>query len=164
VNVARRLAVLAIGALLATVACGAPPSKTSPPPASIDATGEPPLPQPPIAVLTFAGGEPVAGDLGTYTYRGTGSEAPWLAGEPVAVPPTGALAQVFLSEPLPIASWWARVAPTGRQPRLGEPREIGTGAGPIAFELPTGAWTLELSVQFGDGIGDATYFWELGQD
>jgi hypothetical protein len=105
----------------------------------------------------------VAGDLGTYIYRGAGSDSPWLPGEPVAVPASGAIAEVFLSEALPIASWTARVAPTGQEPKIGEPREIAAGEGPIAFELPTGRWTLALAIQFGDGIGEATYFWELGQ-
>jgi hypothetical protein len=136
---------------------------TSPPAGSPDATGEPGPPQPPIAVLTFPGGQPVAGDLGTYIYRGAGSDSPWLPGEPVAIPPTGALAEVFLSEPVPIASWSARVAPPGQEPRIGEARQIGTGEGPIAFELPTGAWTLAVTVQFGDGIGEATWFWALSQ-
>jgi hypothetical protein len=105
----------------------------------------------------------VAGDLGTYIYRGAGSDSPWLPGAPVAVPPTGALAEVFLSEPLPIASWSARVVPAGRPPGLGEPREIGAGEDRVVFELPTGTWNLQVTIQFGDGIGEATYFWELGQ-
>jgi hypothetical protein len=33
----------------------------------------------------------------------------------------------------------------------------------MIFELPSGGWTLQLSVQFGDGIGEATYYWQLGQ-
>jgi hypothetical protein len=152
---------LLLGALLAITACGAPP-----PPATTEASpaSTEPIPQqPPVAVLSFPGGQPTAGDLGTYIYRGAGSDAPWLPGEPLAVPPTGALAEVFLSEPLRVTSWRARVAPAGRAPGIGEEREIATGEGPIVFELPSGAWTLQLSVQFGDGIGEATWYWQLGQ-
>jgi hypothetical protein len=171
VKVGDRVLPLLLGALLATVACGAPPPVSpepppvspEPPPTSPTPTGEPLPPQPPVAVLNFPGGQPTAGDLGTYSYRGAGSDAPWLPGERVAVPPAGALAQVVLSEPLRVTSWWARVAPAGRAPGIGEEREIATGEGPIVFELPTGAWTLQLSVQFGDGIGEATWYWQLGQ-
>jgi len=151
-----------LGALLAITACGAPPPPVTPEP-SHTARGEPPPTKPPVAVLSFPGGQPTAGALGTYIYRGAGSDAPWLPGEPMAVPPAGALGQVFLSEPLKVASWRARVAPAGRAPGIGEEREIATGEGPIAFELPTGTWTLQLSVQFGDGIGEATWYWRLGQ-
>lgn len=158
----RRALPLLLGALLAITACGAPPPPVTPV-ASPTSTGDPIPQQPPVAVLNFPGGQPTAGDLGTYIYRGAGSDAPWLPGERVAVPPAGALGQVFLSEAIRVASWRARVAPAGRAPGIGEEREIATGEGPIVFELPTGAWTLQLSVQFGDGIGEATYYWQLGQ-
>jgi hypothetical protein len=153
---------LLLGALLAITACGAPPPPVTPEP-SPASKGEPIPQQPPVAVLSFPGGQPTAGDLGTYIYRGAGSDAPWLPGEPLAVPPAGALAQVFLSEPLRVTSWRARVAPAGHTPGIGEEREIAMGEGPIVFELPSGAWTLQLSVQFGDGIGEATWYWQLGQ-
>lgn len=162
VRIAVRLPLVLLGALLATAACGAPQ-----PPVTLDPsptpTGDLLPPQPPIAVLTYPGGQPTAGDLGSYAFRGVGSDSPWLPGEPIAVPPAGALGEVFLSEPLRVASWWARVAPAGRAPKPGELREIGAGDRPIAFELPAGGWTLQLSVQFGDGIGDATWYWLLGQ-
>lgn len=154
---------LLLGALLAITACGAPPPPPVTPEPSPTSSGESVTPQPPAAVLNFPGGQPTVGDLGTYVYRGAGSAAPWLPGEPVAVPPAGALCQVFLSEPLRVTSWRARVAPAGRAPGIGQEREIATGEGPMIFELPTGAWTLQLSVQFGDGIGEATWYWQLGQ-
>jgi len=161
-----RVLPLALGALLAISACGAPAPPATPP-ATAEATpiptDEPFPPQPPVAVLTLPGGQPTAGDLGTYIYRGAGSDAPWLPGEPIAVPPTGAIGTVFLSEPLRVTQWWARVAPAGRAPRIGEAREIATGDGAVSFELPTGAWTLEVSLQFGDGVGSAAYYWQLGQ-
>lgn len=160
--IGRRLVPLALGALLATSACGAPAPPTTPEP-SPTPTGELVPPQPPVAVLSFPGGQPTAGDLGTYVYRGAGSDSPWLPGEPIAVPAAGALGEVFLSEPLRVTTWWARVAPAGRAPRPGEAREIATGDGAIAFELPTGTWTVEVSVQFAEGIGSATYYWQLGQ-
>ncbi|MDQ2964359.1 MAG: hypothetical protein M3R57_00700 [Chloroflexota bacterium] len=167
-KLAGRLSLLALGALLATVACGAPipPTPPIPPPlpdVSTTPSGEQLPSEPPTAVLNFPGGQPTAGDLGTYVYRGTGSDAPWLPGEPVAVPPAGALAQVFLSEPLRVASWSVWLALAGRKPGPGEPRQIGAGEGPITFELPSGTWTLQLQVEFGDGIGIATYYWLLGQ-
>lgn len=163
-KLARRLPLLALGALLAIVACGAPTPPPTPEPSTSPTTSdEQPLPQPPTAVLNFPGGQPTAADLGTYVYRGTGSDAPWLPGEPIAVPPTGAIGQVFLSEPVRVASWSAWLALTGRKPGPGEPRQIGAGEGPIMFELPSGTWTLQLRVEFADGIGGATYYWQLSQ-
>lgn len=153
--------VVFLGALLAIAACGAPPPVT-PEPATTP-SGEPVAAQPPRAVLAFPGGRPTAGELGTYIYRGAGSDSPWLPGEPVTVPAAGTLGEVFLSEQVPVTGWQARVAPAGQVPRIGEGREIASGEGPMIFELPTGAWTLQLSVQFGDGIGDATWYWLLGQ-
>lgn len=158
-----RLIPLLLGALLATVACGAPPPPPPTPEPPSGPTDEPLPQQPPVAVLTFRGGQPTAGDLGTYIYRGAGSDSPWLPGELVAVPPAGALGQVFLSEPLTVTSWRVRVVPVGQVPEIGEGREIASGEGRIAFELPTGSWTLQLSVQFGDGAGEATWYWQLGQ-
>jgi hypothetical protein len=162
-KLAGRLPLLALGALLAIVACGAPPPPPVTPEPSPTPSDEALPPQPPTAVLTFPGGQPTAGDLGTYVYRGAGSDAPWLPGEPLAVPPTGALGQVFLSEALRVTSWSARLGLAGREPRPGELREIGAGEGPIIFELPSGAWTLQVEVSFGDGIGGAAYYWLLGQ-
>ena len=165
-RLADRLPLLVLGALLATVACGAPQPPVTPvptPTAEAAPPNEPIGPQPPIAVLSFPGGQPTAGDLGTYVYRGTGSDSPWLPGEPVAVPPVGALGEVFLSESLLVTAWSARVSPAGRPPGAGDLREIASGHGRIVFELPTGAWTLQLSAQFGNEIGDATYYWQLGQ-
>jgi hypothetical protein len=154
---------LLVGALLAVTACGAPPPPPLTPEPSPTSTGDPVAAQPPVAVLTYPGGQPTAGDLGTYIYRGAGSDSPWLPGEPVTVPAVGALGEVFLSEPLTVTDWQARVAPAGRVPRIGEGSQIAAGEGSMAFELPTGAWTLQLSVRFGDGIGEATWYWQLGQ-
>jgi hypothetical protein len=153
--------VVFLGALLAIAACGAPPPVTPEPFPTL--VGDPVAAQPPTAVLTFPGGQPTAGDLGTYIYRGAGSDSPWLPGEPIAVPPTGAVGQVFLSEPLTVASWQVWAFPAGQVPGIGQERQIAAGEGPIVFDLPSGAWTLQLSVQFGDGIGDATWYWLLGQ-
>jgi hypothetical protein len=153
--------VVFLGALLAVVACGAPPPPTPEPSPTV--AGEPVAAQPPLAVLNFPGGEPTAGDLGTYIYRGAGSDSPWLPGEPMVVPAAGALGEIFLSEPLTVTAWRARVAPAGQVPRIGEGRQIAAGEGRMVFELPSGAWTLQLSVQFGDGIGEAMYYWQLGQ-
>ena len=60
---------------------GRPPS---PRPAATPA--RPRLPErPPDATLAADGGDGVAGQLGSYTWRGAGSDSPWLPGTPIAV-------------------------------------------------------------------------------
>jgi hypothetical protein len=67
----------------------ATPGGSSPPPAP--ATAAAPSPSlagrdaPPDAVLAAEGGDPVTGQLGTYVWLQTGSDAPWLPGAPLTV-------------------------------------------------------------------------------
>lgn len=148
------------------VACGptiTPPNTTSSAP---PATPIPPSPSlagrdaPPDAVLAAEGGDPVTGQLGTYVWFGTGSDAPWLAGAPLTVGNGEPLRLSVVPDGL-IASWEVRDLPAG----AGDPEEaraITKGTGSPAFDAPgPGTWTVEVNVVFAGGAGQASYFWRL---
>jgi hypothetical protein len=159
---------LLVGILLIAAGCAAPgisptaaPPTSSPPP-SPSASASPaatPGAQPPNALLSVAGGAPVAGALGTYTWLGTGSDAPWLPGTPVKAGP-GAAATVVLDPPIATTSWTVRWAKPGDTNGLSA-RPVASGAGAIAFTIPPEAGSLALQVQFAADAGDANYFWAL---
>jgi hypothetical protein len=156
------------------VACGSagtPEDGASPmPPASLGATVAPspngPAPSlagrdaPPDAVLAADGGDPVTGQLGTFVWFDTGSDAPWLP---------GAALRVGAGEPLTlrlipdgaIEGWTARFVPTTAGGPDGATM-LGQGTGSVAFEAPDpGEWTVEVSITFAGGAGEAVYFWRL---
>jgi hypothetical protein len=114
---------------------------------------------PPEAALGVEGGEPVSGQLGSYTWRDTGSDGPWLRGAPIAVGPGEALTVAFSPRTEP-TSWRARYAPAGHSDATGA-RSLGDGTGrPTSFAAPpVGGWTVALDVVF--GAGTATYYWEV---
>ena len=160
----RRVIGLALAVLIA-VACGGPPATSSAavesaipsatPGATVEAVAEPPA-----AALSAEGGDPVTGQLGSYTWANGGSDAPWLPGSPLGVGPVEPLS-VTVERGVPIESWEARVAPAGQGDPTGA-ASLGSGAGQPAFEAPAaGAWTLEVRVVFAGGLGTASYFWAL---
>ena len=65
---------------------------------------------PPAARLTAEGGDPVTGQLGTYTWAGAGSDSPWLHGAPLAVGHGEPLTLAF-HPAIDIATWRARYVP-----------------------------------------------------
>ncbi len=102
---------------------------------------------PPTALAAVEGGDPVAGQLGTYTWGATGSDSPWLPGAPIRVG-TGEIAD---DQPRADRSawrrWTARSVPLGQDGPDGA-IALGQGPPPVRFiELPPpGAWTVELSI------------------
>ena len=115
---------------------------------------------PPAASLSAEGGDPVAGQLGSYTWGDVGSDSPWLPGAPIAVGAREPLAVTFDGGP-PVAQWTARRARAGATSPVGAV-PAGGGAGPIAIEAPAaGSWTLAVTVEFAGGIGSATWYWRL---
>lgn len=131
---------------------------TSPVPASDQLPGAGDLP--PEAALLVPDGDPVVGQLGSYTWRETGSDAPWLPGTPVAVDAARSL-RFALSFDVPVDTWSARYAAPGElSPTLVTPLDIG-GA-PLEVEPPpAGRWSLAMTITFGDGLGSATYYWQV---
>jgi hypothetical protein len=173
--VSRRAAVVVVAATIIAVGCGpavTPPSLTpssaasSEAPITSPATPTPPSPSlagrdaPPDAVLAAEGGDPVTGQLGTYVWFGTGSDAPWLTGAPLAVGSGEPLRLNVVPEGA-IATWEVRDLPAG----AGGPEEariIAKGNGAPAFDAPgPGTWTVEVTLDFAGGAGRAAYFWRL---
>jgi hypothetical protein len=164
---------LAILVLVAMAACAAPAATPAASPAAIPSPSAVPSPagvvspspnsaepQPPSALLSVAAGAAVAGSLGGYTFRGTGSDSPWLPGTPIAVPATGGAARVLLDPPVGIASWRARRAPPGDTTGASA-TAIASGSGPIAFSLDGRAGTLVVLVEFADNQGSAAWYWKV---
>jgi hypothetical protein len=119
--------------------------------------------EPPAAMLDGLRGEPPDGDLGTFSWDGLVSDAPWITGGSggTTTPGTG-LAVTFDPETEPPADWrarWAKVTQSGP----GTPMDGGTGAG-AAIELVApdraGSWSLQLTASFGAGRS-ATWYWQV---
>jgi hypothetical protein len=170
-SASQRAMVAVIAATIIAVGCGptitaptvTPPSPTSSAPPT---TPTPPSPSlagrdaPPDAVLAAEGGDPVIGQLGTYVWFGTGSDAPWLSGAPLTVG-SGEPLNLRVVPERRIASWEVRDLPAS----AGEPGDamiIAKGTGMPAFEAPgSGTWTIEVTLEFAGGAGRAAYFWRL---
>ena len=115
---------------------------------------------PPDALLAAEGGDPVAGQLGTFVWFQTGSDSPWLPGAPLAVG-AGEPLTVSLAPDDGIRAWAARFVPA---PAGGPDGAVTLGEGPgiPRFDAPgPGEWTVEVFVEFAAGAGDARYYWRL---
>jgi hypothetical protein len=114
--------------------------------------------RPPDAHLAAEGGDPVAGQLGSYNWADGGSDSPWLSGTPATVG-AGEPLTIALDPPVAVASWRARSVPATADGPDGVV-VLGEGVGAPAFAAPVaGTWTIEVHVIFADGAGDASYFW-----
>ena len=121
-------------------------------------TPRPGMEVPPLADLAVDGGDPVAGELGTYVWGRGGSDAPWLPGAPIRAA-TGEVLTVSLVPDLRVSGWSALLAPAAGDETGAAP--VGAGAGPLDMTAPaSGSWTLAVTIEFGD-LGTATWFWRL---
>jgi hypothetical protein len=144
-----------------------PAASTGPPAAVRPSTapaGGPSQTEPPAASIAVDGGDPVEGQLGSFTWLGAGSDAPWLDGSPIHVG-AGERLTLTLADPLGMANWTAsRVAPGNRDGN----RAVGMGEGsgePVAFEAPPhGSWSVNVNVWFSDNRGSAAYYWLVDVD
>ena len=166
--------VAATVAILAAVAsachgCGSGPGPTRPassdPPAATVATSAlapaatPRAGDPPVGSIQVEGGDPVVGQLGTYSWAGGGSSSPWLPGAPIAVGAQEMLT-VTVAPRVAITEWTARIAPAADQAGA-QAVVIASGVGAPVLGAPTaGSWTLAVTVTFA-GLGSATYAWRL---
>lgn len=155
---------------LAAAACGtstgspapASPAPGSPAPATAlpPVTDEPAVDGPPAALAAVDGGDPIAGQLGTYIWGETGSDSPWLRGAPITVG-IGETFTIRLEPAVGIASWSARYVPSTSDDTAGAV-SLGEGVGAPALDVPpAGDWTVELAVTFADGQGEARYAWAV---
>ena len=173
---ARRIWCLSMLLAVLVAGCGSgavptsPPSPSDPPAASalpslaVTALPDPsastdPL-GPPAALLSVEGGDPVTGQLGTYTWGDTGSDAPWLQGSPITVG-TGEVLTMSFDRPADVERWEARLVPAGAD-GPGDGRTAGSGTGLPRLAAPAaGTMTLALEIAFADGQGRALYAWLL---
>jgi hypothetical protein len=115
---------------------------------------------PPAALASVEGGDAVAAQLGTYTWAGRGSDAPWLQGAPLSVG-RGEVLGVAFDPMIRVSSWTARFVPLGQDGPDGG-QALGEGQGPIHLDVPPpGGWTILLQVEFPAGLGTANYAWAV---
>jgi len=150
--------VLLAAVFFGVAACGAgafrtPPDPTNTPVATVDAT------LPPVARLSAEGGDPIPGQLGSFTWGGGGSDSPWLPGTPISVGAGEPLMIAFDGDPV-VGSWTARRIPADA-PASDDTVPVGRGGAVVAFDAPEpGAWSVAVTIRFG-GDDTATYYWRL---
>ncbi len=168
---------VAVSRPTATVAAPASPADAATPESSAtdpQAAGEPSgspsgpdpsLTPPPDGSLGVEGGDPVIGELGSWSWRNSGSDAPWLPGNPIHI---GAGEQLTFTmvEPVTIVNWQvSRVLPTAIP---GGDGAVGMATGtdqPITFKAPPGGrWSVSVDVVFADNQGGAVYYWAVTVD
>ena len=151
---------------LGVIPSASPSPRSSPvkPPTAEPLTPEPPMPEPPAASVSVDGGDPVVGQLGTFTWENGGSDAPWLDGSPINVG-AGEQLTLTLAAPASIDDWRvSRVVPGNRDGIGAVAMAEGSGE-PLTFEAPpTGTWSVEVSVAFNENRGTALYFWLVDVD
>ena len=139
-----------------------PTPAVSPAPSAVATPAPTEIPGPPAATLTLIGGDAIPGELGGFTWRGMGSDAPWL------VPPAGQAVReagpyaVTFTPPLPVEHWvaaWARVVDGAAGAVAGSEQGV---RGPVVVEGPDrrGTWSLQVDVRFAGG-GRCAYYWRL---
>jgi hypothetical protein len=115
---------------------------------------------PPAATLSVEGGDPVTGQLGSYTWNSSGSDSPWLPGSSIAVGDGERLTVAFADGPA-VADWSARRVKAGTTDGSGTVG-LGSGGPPPTFGAPpAGRWSVQVTVDFADGIGSASYYWAI---
>jgi len=154
---------LAIVSLAGCGGAGRPGQQPSPPvdERTANATADHGDPDgPPQAIIAVEGGDPVDGQVGSYVWRETGSDAPWLPGAPLAAG-AGESLRVGLVPPAAIGAWRARYVPAGRHDATGA-IALGDGVGPPMFPVPPiGLWTVEVQVDLRTSRGSASYYWQV---
>ena len=169
-----------VAMLLATAACGNPGAKAAPPTVAPTAvasvttsaaagspdpaggpgrTADAPAAAPPRADVTVDGGDPVPGQLGSYTWLGIGSDSPWLPGTPIRVGAGEPLTMTFAPAIAPV-TWRGRFVPAEQADAAGA-RSLsdGTASPPSFVAPPAGRWTVQVEVVF--AAGSAAYFWRM---
>jgi hypothetical protein len=131
----------------------------SPPERTAEVSPEAPsIPLPPDAVLAVDGGDPVVGELGSFSWDNTGSGAPWLPGAPMHIG-RGEVLFMALSEPIRLATWTVGRTPA-ETPGIGIEGIAEGGTGMVMFPAPpSGSWSVNVNVWFADGLGSASYYW-----
>lgn len=147
-------------AAVGTPAGGASAALSAPPPTGGPSPTVAGRDAPPEAVLAAEGGDPVAGQLGTYVWFEAGSDAPWLTGAPITVGAGEPLTVTVVPDD-GVVAWSARFVPAAASGPDGA-TALGEGSGSPRFDAPgPGTWTVEVFTEFAAGAGNARYFWRL---
>jgi len=116
--------------------------------------------EPPAASLAAEGGDPVAGQLGSYTWLTGGSDSPWLPGAPIDVGAQEPLT-VTIGDGVAVVEWSARRTTAGSTSGTGAV-SLGRGGPPVAFAAPgPGTWSVQVTIRFADDLGSASYYWQI---
>jgi hypothetical protein len=157
----RRLLV-SLAVVVAVVGCDAGPAPSPSTPA-----GGPSAPTPPAAILSTPEGAQKEGEVGSYTYRGAGTDTPWLpadALDPFTVSADEPLTVRLQDDVAASSATGAVAAADDREGAALRPVRI---VGPLAtggFEVPsqpTGSWVLFVELVYADGSGSGAYYWHL---
>jgi hypothetical protein len=119
---------------------------------------------PPEVTLAPAGSadaEAVTGDLGTFSWNGLVSDAPWVVGRASVNASAGDVLEARLAAQPPVTSWtarWARVV----NGVAGDVEGAAEGVDlPILVTAPAaGSWTLQVELRMGTS-GSATWYWRV---
>jgi hypothetical protein len=144
--------------------------ESAPPAASIEPSGlafpsvEPDVPEPPAAEIAVEGGDPVVGELGSFSWNNIGSSSPGLDGAPIHVG-AGEPVTLTLAAPIGIAGWQVSRVRPGNHDWVGAVSMGSGSAMPVLFEAPpTGTWSVEVRVVFSGHLGSAAYYWRFQVD
>ena len=126
---------------------------------------DPTLTPPPDGRLAVEGGDPVVGELGTWSWNNAGSDAPWLPGYAIHVG-VGERLSFAMAKPVPIESWTVSRVPPSSVPGNDGVVELGSGTGSAITvpAPPVGKWSVAVHVRFDGNLGDATYYWAVSVD
>jgi hypothetical protein len=135
---------------------------TPEPSASARPSIEPPT-EPPAASVAVEGGDPVIGQLGSFTWDNSGSDGPWLPGNPIRIG-SGEQLTLTLADPVGVMNWTVSRAPAGANGSGVVGMAQGSG-GPVTFGAPPpGSWSVSVDVWFADNRGSAAYYWLIEVD
>lgn len=146
-------------------------SPSDPPPTASPTDAESPMPAPPSASLSAAGGEPVDGQLGSVCYLDACGDSPWLPADGLPlVELAGADDEltVAIEDGFEFTTWSAQYA--AAEDRTGAAvmtlAEGGSQDGPPLTDAtfdppPSGDWVVSVYLVYADGDGDGAYYWHV---
>ena len=121
------------------------------------------MPEPPSAALAVEGGDPVVGELGSFSWDNSGSDSPWLPGTRMHVG-SGERLTLRLANDVPIDRWTVTRTPgaTFGSELVG----VADGSGrSVTFAAPArGSWSVQVVLWFAHELGSAAYYWLITVD